>query len=387
MPRQAPLVRWSSWTPMAGRSSGAARDRRRPPPSRRTCGRARHRGLSTHARPDRRPGDEGSPGDPVGASNDQILPAVAAGSTAGWSYGPTSGLAPTVPTCTARGSPAPARSSTRAASRSAPPRGTNSTRRWRGTLGRTCSSSCGRTPGPADSAYLYGGRVGADGTVLDPGGRAMITTNASQRAPTVASDGSVWTLAWEEATASSSIIRVTGVTAAGTVTFATGFRVDDSAAPATDPDVAWTNNYYEVVWSQNGDILDQAYNGNSFFGNPVLISEEPGTTQQRPAIAVAGAVCCGVGGRHQRRLRRVRLVHGCIRPLRVLPDQRDDVRRQLPPRCHRIRHHRRVSRGLAGHGRRHHRFAGAGPPDLQRRRHPARHHRGWRRHPGIRCGR
>lgn len=100
----------------------------------------------------------------------------------------------------------------------------------------------------ANDGDIYGGRVGADGTLLDPAGIPITTAVNHQFNPALAWAGTTTLVAWQE---SSGGISGTRVNAAGVALDVPAVVISNSASSA-DPAIAWDGINYLVVWSRGG---------------------------------------------------------------------------------------------------------------------------------------
>ncbi len=103
---------------------------------------------------------------------------------------------------------------------------------------------------------VYGSRVAADGTVLDPEGIAISTAGGSEWAPTVASDGTNYFVTWGDARSGYNVYgaRVTG---GGVVLDTEGIPISTAPDNQYWPGVTWDGLNYFVAWAderEGGDI-------------------------------------------------------------------------------------------------------------------------------------
>ena len=140
---------------------------------------------------------------------------------------------------------------------------------------------------------IYGARVDASGTVLDPAGIRISTAANDQTLPQVASDGTDFIVVWQDRRNSPNAnvwgTRVSSVGAANTSGFPISSEDRDQAAPA----VAWNGSSYLVVWedARNGgkDIFGSRFGASGDpFGNGVAISTAAGD-QLAPTVATHGS--------------------------------------------------------------------------------------------------
>ncbi|HEX5100480.1 MAG TPA: hypothetical protein VFV94_13320, partial [Polyangiaceae bacterium] len=109
-----------------------------------------------------------------------------------------------------------------------------------------------------ESADVYGARVDADGTVLDLNAIAIAAAPYEAAAPAVASDGSGWLVAWEQARKDQTRgIYATRVAASGDVLDAGGFAVAPSPnAYNLTPSIAFDGTNYLVAWTAPNSIMN-----------------------------------------------------------------------------------------------------------------------------------
>lgn len=97
---------------------------------------------------------------------------------------------------------------------------------------------------------IFGARVSAAGTVLDPAGLIISAATDAQITPAVASDGTDFLVAWDDQRAGSSNRDILGarVTAAGAVLDAAGISICSATNSQIAPTVAWNGTNYFVAW-------------------------------------------------------------------------------------------------------------------------------------------
>jgi MYXO-CTERM domain-containing protein len=142
---------------------------------------------------------------------------------------------------------------------------------------------------------IYGTRVDATGTVLDPDGIAICTAVNNQARPRVAFDGTNYLVVWQDGrTATDWNIYATRVTPAGVVVDAGGIAVTTHSGDQTDPALAFDGTNYTIVWSDAGqaanvDIYGARVSkaGTVIDSTAVAFSEAPGD-QLLPRIAFDG---------------------------------------------------------------------------------------------------
>src|SRR6266545_2102639 len=116
---------------------------------------------------------------------------------------------------------------------------------------------------------VYGARVADDGTVLDAGGIPISTEPQDAYAPSVASDGTNYLVAWGDPRGND--IYGARVTGEGIVLDPDGFPISTAAQSQYSPSIGWNGSNYLVVWtddrggsgdiymarvSPNGEVLD-----------------------------------------------------------------------------------------------------------------------------------
>lgn len=100
--------------------------------------------------------------------------------------------------------------------------------------------------------HIFGARVDSGGNVLDPGGIPISTNGAQRYAPSVASDGTDYSVVWQVAFGD---IFGSRVTAAGSVLDPAGIAIATATGRQVEPAVASNGLNYAVVWEdwRNGD--------------------------------------------------------------------------------------------------------------------------------------
>lgn len=142
---------------------------------------------------------------------------------------------------------------------------------------------------------IYGTRVDATGTVLDPNGIAICTAANNQFAPRVAFDGTNYLVVWQDGrNAVDWNIYAARVSTAGAVLDASGLSVNTHSGDQTDPALAFDGTNYLIVWSDAGqaanvDIYGARVSkaGTVVDTTAVAFSEAPGD-QLLPRIAFDG---------------------------------------------------------------------------------------------------
>ena len=101
------------------------------------------------------------------------------------------------------------------------------------------------------SVDLYGIRVSANGTVLDPSAFVISNAMGNQLLPSVAFDGTNYLVAWQDSRVSAYDIYAARVTPAGTVLDPNGILLCDRNSWQQRPKVAFDGINYLVVWSSS----------------------------------------------------------------------------------------------------------------------------------------
>ncbi|UCF80588.1 MAG: hypothetical protein JSV08_08795 [Acidobacteriota bacterium] len=118
---------------------------------------------------------------------------------------------------------------------------------------------------------IYGARVASDGTVLDPAGVAVSTAADWQLYPSVASNGTDYFVAWQDQRSGADWdIYGARVTAGGSVLEPSGIAISTQADNQLDPAVASDGVDYLVVWE---DIRNSATTGWDIYGARVQASD------------------------------------------------------------------------------------------------------------------
>ncbi len=148
----------------------------------------------------------------------------------------------------------------------------------------------------ADTADIYGARITASGTVLDPSGIPISTAAYNQLNPEVTSDTNDFFVVWEDYrnNADSADIYGARITASGTVLDPSGIPISTAAYNQLNPDVSFDGTFYMVVWQdyRSGFIWSIYMNrlttaGGILDGDGKIISTQT-NNQQMPAISYDG---------------------------------------------------------------------------------------------------
>ncbi len=142
---------------------------------------------------------------------------------------------------------------------------------------------------------IYGTRMSAAGSVLDPFGIAISIADSDQREPTVASDGTDYVVAWrDDRNGAASDIYAARVTAAGSVVQPTGFAVSTASGEQSAPEIASNGSDYLVAWTDHrgagSDIYASRITAMGGVPDPagLAVGTHPGD-ESSPAVASNGA--------------------------------------------------------------------------------------------------
>ena len=143
---------------------------------------------------------------------------------------------------------------------------------------------------------IYGTRVSPSGTILDPDGIVISTTNRDKHDPAVAFDGTNYLVVWVDPRNGSYDIYGARVNQSGVVLDPTGFAISTADDTQGDVEIIFDGANYFVVWDDNrnysmsgADIYGARVDtsGTVFDTLGIAISTETGN-QQCPAIAFDG---------------------------------------------------------------------------------------------------
>jgi hypothetical protein len=138
----------------------------------------------------------------------------------------------------------------------------------------------------AGSADIYGARVRADGTVLDPGGRPISTAPGDQRWSAVRALGSTWLVAWQDRRSGTSTdVYATRVVANGAPVDPAGVAVSTAARDQLRPAVAAGDRGWYVTWA---DRRDGPRTGTDVYGTRVSGTARPASTSGTPISRARG---------------------------------------------------------------------------------------------------
>jgi MYXO-CTERM domain-containing protein len=141
---------------------------------------------------------------------------------------------------------------------------------------------------------IYGARVSAGGTVLDPAGIPISTVASQKWQPALAWDGSNYLVVWMDDQSGNYDLYGARVSAAGEVLDTGGIAISTAARDQGYPAVAWDGRHHLVVWhdSRSGTSWD-IYGARVTPGGAVLdsdgflVSGSPDNEQYAAAISVA----------------------------------------------------------------------------------------------------
>jgi len=102
----------------------------------------------------------------------------------------------------------------------------------------------------SDDGDIYGARMSADGTVLDPEGIPISLAAGSQESPSIAWDGTSFLVAWVDARTGNPDVYGARVASDGTVLDSTGFQISRGRSGERSPSVAWGDSSFLVVWEE-----------------------------------------------------------------------------------------------------------------------------------------
>jgi hypothetical protein len=147
---------------------------------------------------------------------------------------------------------------------------------------------------------IYGARVSGAGSVLDPMGIAISTATDAQSVPALAWNGTNFLVVWEDNRPGASTtpdIYGTRVSAAGSVLDPTGIAISTAADWQSVPAVAWDGTSFLVVWRDHRsgsffepDIYGARVSGTGSVLDPTGIAISTATDEQSlPAVAWNGA--------------------------------------------------------------------------------------------------
>ncbi|UCF80506.1 MAG: hypothetical protein JSV08_08350 [Acidobacteriota bacterium] len=140
---------------------------------------------------------------------------------------------------------------------------------------------------------IYGARVASNGTVLDPAGIAVSTAASNQYNPSVASNGTDYFIAWNQYLVGYDVYGAR-VASNGTVLDPTGITVSTTASGQIAPSAASNGTDYFVAWQENRNGTDfdiygarVASDGTVLDSSGIALSTAA-DDQERPSVASNG---------------------------------------------------------------------------------------------------
>jgi MYXO-CTERM domain-containing protein len=133
---------------------------------------------------------------------------------------------------------------------------------------------------PTDSADIYGVRLSATGTVLDPTGIAISTAVGQQVQPALAWDGTSFFVVWGDQRGAHANIYGARVSSSGTVLDPTGIPIDTTPAAQRVASVAWNGSHHLVIWEDRRDGVPRIY---------ATRVRDTGAVVDAPAFAISSA--------------------------------------------------------------------------------------------------
>jgi hypothetical protein len=142
---------------------------------------------------------------------------------------------------------------------------------------------------------LYCARVHTDGTVIDQNGIPVSTADSTQRNVSVAFDGNNYLVVWEDRRNGTIDIYGARVTAGGTVLDPDGIQITVAAGEQQSPSVAYDGTNFVVVWGDNrynpySKIYGAVINADGVVIDDFTISQNH--DQYSPAIACGSENVC-----------------------------------------------------------------------------------------------
>jgi hypothetical protein len=147
------------------------------------------------------------------------------------------------------------------------------------------------------STDIYSTRVTSLGAPTNASGVAISTATRDQRRPSVASNGTDWLVVWGDRRSSSgaSDVYSTRVSSTGSVLSPNGVAVSTAAADQSHPQVAWNGNTFLVVWSdyRSGTSLDTYgsrvnASGTTLNASGIAISKQVGVSEASSSLSAIG---------------------------------------------------------------------------------------------------
>ena len=140
---------------------------------------------------------------------------------------------------------------------------------------------------------IYGARVAASGSLLDPTGIGVAVAAGAQEYPAVAFDGTNYFVVWQDRRGASYDIYGARVSLGGILQDATGIAVSTAVGDQLQPAVAFDGTNYVVVWQDNRSGTYDVYaarvapNGTVLDAAGIAVSTAAGA-QESPALAFDG---------------------------------------------------------------------------------------------------
>ncbi|RME54643.1 MAG: PKD domain-containing protein [Deltaproteobacteria bacterium] len=142
---------------------------------------------------------------------------------------------------------------------------------------------------------LVGARVSSAGELLDPEGLLISTAAGAQKNPALASNGNGWIAVWEDGRFDPNApdIYAARITPQGSVADTGGIAISNAAGAQRNPDVAYGESDYLVVWDDSRGASTDIYGARITPGGQVLDTDAiPLSTapqdQRNPAVAYDG---------------------------------------------------------------------------------------------------
>jgi hypothetical protein len=131
---------------------------------------------------------------------------------------------------------------------------------------------------------VYGTRISAEGSVLDPAGLPIAEGRGQEMLPDVASDGNQYLVVWEALRATGTDIHGARVSTQGTVLDRRGIVISRAGGSQRVPQVVWNGSQFMVLWGDNRSATSSDVYGARL--------DSSGTLQDRAGVLALA----GVGG-------------------------------------------------------------------------------------------
>jgi hypothetical protein len=143
---------------------------------------------------------------------------------------------------------------------------------------------------------LYGSRIDINGTVLDPTGIAVSTADSTQDACTVAFNGSIYFVVWQDKRNGTHDIYGARITVNGNVLDPDGIPIAIGASEQISPCVDYDGTYFVVVWEEDfyypfNDLFGAVIDSSGIIVDEFTVSEQP-RDQGQPAVACGSSNAC-----------------------------------------------------------------------------------------------